>query len=439
MTYIKISNSFPLILICTLNLFAIAVPGQETGNATSFSNPMKIVKLLWKANPQSAASALARSMATAIERDQTATLKTALMGLQPEIAGVIEAHDQSDPRYAVALAASCFMADADEPSATRTQVVLASALRDIADIETRRLVWQAWLSTDLDGARTYLAKNITQTTDENRGVWQCNLISEALAFDRQATVKALFENWSHLEKPVRLSTIEPLTANADSMRALLIEVKSERVSKDLINTNQLRKWLASGHKELVPAIEAIWGRVRQADDAARQQLVNQVLQKIERGARGSAGRGSAVFDRVCSQCHVLHGRGFEVGPNIVGNGRGNLQQLVSNILDPSLVIGEAFQPKTVMTLDGQVVSGLLAGENERFLKLKLQGGKIVEFDREDIDQVQASSQSLMPAGVESQMTEQELLDLLAYLSLLKPLDAADNELIPGTPVDFVQP
>jgi hypothetical protein len=74
------------------------------------------------------------------------------------------------------------------------------------------------------------------------------------------------------------------------------------------------------------------------------------------------------------------------------------------------------------------------------LKIKVQGGKVVEFNKEeDIEQVQASSKSLMPEGIEAQLTQQELVDLFAYLSLLKPLGADDNELIPGTPDTLVAP
>lgn len=435
----KILTSPPVFLLCLIALGPTLVQGQETGEVASYRNPLKIAKLLWKANPQNAASTLAKSLSTALGREQLPAMKAALVDLQPQILAVIQADEYDDPRYAAALAAECITADDSAWAALRTRAVLPNALSEIADLEARRLVWQVWLATDLDTARAYFADKITQDQNANRSQWQSILITEALARDRQATAQALLAGWSRLDNAVRLSAIEPLTADASSMLALLNEVKSGRISKDLINTNQLQKWLASGHKELGATIEAIWGKVRSTDDDARQQLVRQVLQKIADGAQGSAGRGSAVFDRVCSQCHVLHGRGFEVGPNIEGNGRGNLQQLASNVLDPSLVIGEAFQAKTVMTLDGQVVAGLLAGENERFLKLKLQGGKIVEFDRQDIDQVKSANKSLMPEGVESQMTEQELLDLLAYLSLLKPLGASDNELIPGVPNEFVLP
>jgi putative heme-binding domain-containing protein len=191
---------------------------------------------------------------------------------------------------------------------------------------------------------------------------------------------------------------------------------------------------------LTEKIEAVWGKIRESDNAERQALVTETLALLRSGVTGSVARGDKVFERVCSQCHQLHGKGFEVGPNITGNGRGNLDQLVSNVLDPSLVIGEAFQAKLVLTYDGEVVSGLVAAEDERYLKIKVQGGKVVEFNKEeDIEQVQASSKSLMPEGIEAQLTQQELVDLFAYLSLLKPLGADDNELIPGTPDTLVAP
>ncbi|MCA9133154.1 MAG: c-type cytochrome, partial [Planctomycetales bacterium] len=254
-----------------------------------------------------------------------------------------------------------------------------------------------------------------------------------------AAGETVLANWQYLDEAHRIAAIEPLTANAPSMRLLLEAVADGRVSRLMLNTNQLRKWQSSGDKEIENRIEALWGRVRRRDDAARRQLVEQTLAQLRDGATGSVARGIAVFDRVCAQCHRLHDRGYELGPDIAGNGRGNLEQLVSNVLDPSLVIGEAFQAKTVLTVDGEIVAGLVAAESEQYLKLKVQGGQTVEFDKQDVEQIKSSSKSLMPEGVETQMTEQELWDLLAYLCLLKPLGAADNELIPGAPAGFVQP
>ena len=228
------------------------------------------------------------------------------------------------------------------------------------------------------------------------------------------------------------------------MLKLVNAVKSGDVNKELINTNQLRKWQSSGDQQLVASIESVWGRVRESDNAERQKLVQDRL-KLLRGknakgepSKGSVARGQLVFNRVCAQCHQLHGNGLEVGPSITNNGRGNLDQLISNILDPSLVIGNAFQARTVLTVDGEVVAGLVVADDERFLRIKVQGGKVLEFDKEkDIEQVKTSTKSLMPDGLEEQMNEQEFIDLCALLCLVKAPNESDNELIPGTPTDLV--
>ena len=83
---------------------------------------------------------------------------------------------------------------------------------------------------------------------------------------------------------------------------------------------------------------------------------------------------------------------------------------------------------------------MVAAETDKYLRLKIQGGKTVEFDKqEDIEAIKISDKSLMPEGIEEQLKEQEILDLFAFLCLLKPLDAPDNSLIPGTPETLVTP
>ncbi len=447
--------SFVSIVVCMANCSLMW--GQTTNGSTtatestrSYSGPLKIVKLLWKGNRQNAANTLAKSISSATERNELSSLREALRSLRAETNAVVAANDLNDPRYYAALSVCLLQPEATPPvhktivaALMGTSPVTKSVEQtvDLASVERRQLLWQVWLQVAPDEALEFFGQALTQeqALDANSIAWQSAMISVALRAERNRAGERLLEDWGQLSPATQLAAIEPLTATRESMQLLLDGVSAGIVSKDLINTNQLRKWLASDNVELTTAIEAIWGHVRVTDNVARAQLVTQTLQQINSGARGSLTRGVLIFDRVCSQCHALHGRGYEVGPNIEGNGRGNLQQLISNILDPSLVIGEAFQAKTVLTVDGEVVSGLVVAENDRYLSLKVQGGKTIEFDKQEVEQIKTSNQSLMPEGVEAQMQPQELFDLLAYLSLLKPLGAEENELIPGTPLDFVQP
>ncbi|MFM8399296.1 MAG: hypothetical protein ACKOAH_15845, partial [Pirellula sp.] len=78
---------------------------------------------------------------------------------------------------------------------------------------------------------------------------------------------------------------------------------------------------------------------------------------------------------LCGQCHVMHDRGIEVGPNITANGRGSFEQLLVSVFNPSLVIGDAYRSVTIRTTDGTVVTGLLVSRDNQKTIVKTQGGK----------------------------------------------------------------
>ena len=127
-----------------------------------------------------------------------------------------------------------------------------------------------------------------------------------------------------------------------------------------------------------------------------------------------------MFRKVCGQCHKIHGEGQEVGPDITANGRASVAQLLSNVFDPSLVIGASYQARTVITNDGRVLTGLVVEDNAQRVVLKVQGGKQETIARDDIDELKVSELSLMPEGLETQLQGAELIDLLAFLLLDKP-------------------
>ncbi len=307
----------------------------------------------------------------------------------------------------------------------------------------RELLLRSWLVIRPEPSKSYIKQLIEGSTDWTKASaaeieWFEMAVLRGLEADKTATSTSLLARWPDLPRSVQLAAIEPLTQTAGSMKQLIAAIAAGRVPKDLLNTNQLLKWNAAGDDELNAAIAKVWGKLRSAEDANRKEVVAKTRQLLSSGKSGSPVAGETHFKRICAQCHKLHGQGMEVGPDITGNGRGSFEQLVSNVMDPSLVIGQAFTSKTVLTTDGRALAGIVAAEDAKRLTLKVQGGKLVELDREeDIEQIKDSDKSLMPDGLEQQMNEQELLDLFAYLSLAKPLSAPENSTIPGTPEKLI--
>jgi putative heme-binding domain-containing protein len=418
---------------CLVSVASLSI-AQEVKPASSLSGSIKIVKLLWKSNPKSAATTLAKSLAVALERDQQSELADALAPLKEQLEQSLAS--ESDLRHGVSLAALAIVNNSD----ATTRQLLRSAI-DKGESEHLELLVRTWFLIDAGTAFDFLSANLGQASKSLPVIMQA-----ALTTDRHRAASVILEQWHKIPRELQFSAIEPLSAQAATMLMLVEAVKAGVVNKELVNTNQLRKWQSSGNAQLTSAIESVWGRIRESDNEERQKLVQQRL-KLLRGknsqgveSQGSVERGQLVFNRVCAQCHQLHGAGLEVGPSITNNGRGNLDQLVSNILDPSLVIGNAFQARTVLTVDGEVVAGLVVADDERFLRIKVQGGKVLEFDKsKDIEQVRVSEKSLMPDGLEEQMTEQEFIDLCALLCLVNAPTETDNELILGTPNNLVNP
>ena len=106
---------------------------------------------------------------------------------------------------------------------------------------------------------------------------------------------------------------------------------------------------------------------------------------------------------------------------------------MSNVFDPSLVIGAGYTATTVVTNRGQTIAGLVVEDSPQRIVLKTQGGKIETIPRGDVDQVLHSKLSYMPEDVEKQLQPQEIADLFAYLCLDRPPEDPKARKIPGTP------
>jgi putative membrane-bound dehydrogenase-like protein len=224
--------------------------------------------------------------------------------------------------------------------------------------------------------------------------------------------------------------IELLTQRSAWARRLLTAIGEKRIGPEALNLNQVGKLLASDDEELVALVRGTWGTLRTERDPQREQFVAEMKSFI-RANPGDPHAGAVVFKRVCGQCHKIYGEGQEVGPDITRNGRASFDQLLSNVFDPSLVIGASYQARTVVTTDGRVLTGLLVEDSEQRVVLKIQGGKLETIPREEIDEFEVSKLSMMPEGVEKQIKPDEMADLWAYLTLDRPPTDPAARLLPG--------
>lgn len=391
---------------------------------------VRLIKLTWKANPKAAAKSLLQLTEQIQELEPEIAKAKELFGSLAAEFQLIQA-DRNDPRYA---AVSCLTATwNDERGLKNIEVLLLDSQQPA---EVRSLAGRIALRNSPVELAGFLKTNITApATAPNIQTELCEL---ALEQSSQECIDLVLATIPKLQPDIRATIVERCTQRAPSRLPLLEQVAAGKVAKDLFNTNQLQRLIDSGDPAVIAQVQKIWGSIRLGNREDRLLAIENA-QKELRKTRGNATKGWPVFERVCGQCHVLHERGYEVGPNLTNNGRSSFSQLLSNVLDPSLVIGNAYQAYTVLTADGQVITGLLVEDSEDKIVLKIQGGKIEAIAREEIEEAKVSPQSLMPEGLEAQLTKQELADLFALLTLEKSPESGTNVIIPETPQSLHAP
>ena len=91
------------------------------------------------------------------------------------------------------------------------------------------------------------------------------------------------------------------------------------------------------------------------------------------------------------------------------------ETLLIDILDPSREVDPRYLNYQITTKSGRVFTGMIASETGSSLTLRRAEKAEDIILRQQIDEIQATGKSVMPDGLEMQLSRQDLADLIAYL------------------------
>jgi putative heme-binding domain-containing protein len=230
--------------------------------------------------------------------------------------------------------------------------------------------------------------------------------------------KSLTDRYGSMHVELKPAVLNALTRSAGSAAVLVDAIEAKKVPVADVNANHVRQVHTLGDASLSKRITALWGVVKTDRDPERVKIVDQYRQVV-RGRTGDAVAGWKVFDAKCAQCHTIYGKGGQVGPDLTGVGRETLDAVLTNVIDPNLVIGAPYFTHVVRTKKGTVFSGLLIEQTDTRLVLR-DGTKTEVIPKDEIDRLVVQNISVMPEGLEKTMTEQEFTDLVAFLLTKEP-------------------
>jgi putative membrane-bound dehydrogenase-like protein len=232
------------------------------------------------------------------------------------------------------------------------------------------------------------------------------------AFDDARIGKEIVSRWPIFTKEVRGAILNSLASRKDWAKELLKGMAEKKIDRMDVRNDVILRIQAHKDKALNAEVEKVWGKMRDTP-AELAALIDKMRGELYNG-RASFERGRKVFENQCSKCHQFEGKGHEVGPVLDGAGR-DIEYLLINILDPNRVIGQPYYRWTIALKNGTVESGILHAEDANSITIKGENAILKVISKKDIEEKQQEPKSLMPEGLDKNMTVQDFRDLARYV------------------------
>ncbi len=240
-------------------------------------------------------------------------------------------------------------------------------------------------------------------------------VAESLLWaDVRAGTEELIGRAQQMTPAVQQIVLSRLMRYSQSLNAVADAIEQKKIATSQIAPDVRR--------QLINAADAgLKERFTKLLDTAspdRQKVIDRYREKLAADAVtnvSAAARGRISFQRVCANCHRLADMGNDVGPPLKQLADKSPDQLLDTILDPNREVDPRFLGYSVLMSDGRVIAGIIQDESSSQIVLAESGGNKHTISRGDIERLQSTKMSLMPIGLEEQLTPEQLSDLIAFL------------------------
>lgn len=235
------------------------------------------------------------------------------------------------------------------------------------------------------------------------------------AYPDEATPVKLIAAYPKFTPQEKTDAIQTLVSRAPWAVKLLDALEKNAIPRADVSLVAARQVIALNDKLLAERLGKVWGKIQ---PASKEQAALIKKWKGELNAdvlkNANAANGRAIFAKSCATCHKLFGEGTEVGPDLTGSQRANIDYVLENVLDPNAVVPREFQVSIFSLTDGRLVSGIVQKETPDGLTVRTANETVV-IPKSDLESRRGTNQSIMPEGLFEQLKPDEVRDLIAYL------------------------
>ncbi|MBM98977.1 MAG: dehydrogenase [Planctomycetaceae bacterium] len=240
------------------------------------------------------------------------------------------------------------------------------------------------------------------------------------AFESDAIGDELVASLSKLPTDVREAACATLVSRPKWSATLLDAIEQEELPDTIVSPTHVAHLFLHRNSELQTRLQAIWQDIPGATTDFMRAEIDR-LNRIVKTGSGVPRNGKSLFMERCGKCHQLFEDGGSIGPNLTEHDRRDLQQMLVNVVNPSLTLREGYESHVVMTDDGRTMSGLMIDQDNQVVIIKDHQGNTQLIPREGIEEIAKIPRSLMPEDTLQDLDDQQIRDLFAYLRSAQPL------------------
>ena len=244
---------------------------------------------------------------------------------------------------------------------------------------------------------------------------RASAIRALAGFEDPTTPGALLEIYPKLALNEKREALNVLASRITFAKPLVEAIRSRGVPASDLTADLVRQLRSLKDPGVASDMEKLWGVTREASQDQKKEIDRyRKIYALGGSTPGDASRGRKVFARICQQCHTLFDTGGKVGPDLSGSNRGDLEYILSNIVDPNAVIPNDYRSSTIETKDDRVLTGIVRQQDEKTVTVTTATETLV-LPRSEVKSVQLSELSMMPEGLMTALSDVEVRDLIYYL------------------------
>jgi putative heme-binding domain-containing protein len=229
--------------------------------------------------------------------------------------------------------------------------------------------------------------------------------------DAPDLTKAVLDAWETLSPRARNEAVAVLLKRPQRALHLLDAIDRGYIAANVLDSSQVTML----HSHTDAAVRKRAAEVI-APIADRTAVIESFRSALD--LEGNASRGRAIYAERCISCHRAAGEGFAVGPDIESFRNNGRDQLLASILDPNREVAPSYVAYIIDTTDGENLLGLITADTPTNITILQPYARETTLARSRIKSMSSRGKSLMPEGLEADLSPQQLADLLEFIKTL---------------------